>query len=1336
MSSGELSKERTKAASQKVKERDYWLNKLSGEWQKTTFYYDHPEAKGTRTMESISFQVTGESFSDLLRLSNHSDQRLFMILLAQLTALLYKYTGQTDIILGAPIYRQEVEGTFINTVLTLRNSFEPGITFKQLLLLVRQTLADAAEHQNYPIEALLHKLNLPVSEDFPLFDITILLENVHKKEYLDHIHTNLSFCFQRNEQSLDGVVEYNSVRYRAAAVQGIIDHYRCLAKQIAALLDTRLTDIDILPEEEKKKILVDFNDTQGEYPEGKTIHQWFAEQAAKTPDAIAISVGQVGEVRRVGQVGQVGLSYRKLNEQSGRLAGVLSRKGVGADVIVALMVERSPEMIIALLAILKAGGAYLPIDTGYPEERKRYMLTDSRVRSMLVDRHNRAPGCAPAGVDIIDVTDPAVYCGDGHNPPQHSGSAGDLVYLIYTSGSTGNPKGVMLEHRNVVNLIYFDFHYTNMDFSKVLQFHTIGFDASFHEIFCALLSGGELCLIDEDTRLDIPGLFRVVAENRIPTVFLPMSFLRIIFNDSHYVREFPRCVRHIQTAGEQVFINRLFRGFLQENHVYLHNHYGPSETHVVTTLTLDPDGDIPELPTIGKPILNSTIYILDREQQILPVGAPGEIYIGGIQVGRGYLFRPDLTAEKFIKNRSYRTNRTNIIYKTGDLARWLPNGNIEFLGRIDTQVKIRGFRIEPGEIESKLTDIEYIKEAVVIDRVDANAEKYLCAYVVSDADINLGELRGILSKTLPDYMIPSYFMRLEQIPLSPNGKVRRDALPIIDAAKMENAYIPPRDEVERKICRLWGEVLGMENDSIGIEDNFFELGGHSLRATILLAKMYKVFNVRIILGELFNEPTVKGLARLIKSSVGDTFKAIEPVEKKEYYPMSSAQKRMYIVNQLEKDSANYNMPTPMIIEGNVDKEKLAAVFRELIRRQEGLRTGFVVVGGEPVQKIEEMVEFEIEYDDVAAKVPAGQPKKAKDREEKQIIVNFVRPFDLSSAPLFRVGLAKLEEKKYLFMVDFHHIIGDGVSLGVMVREFTQLYEGRDIPPLQVQYHDYAVWQQGMAESGELKRQEEYWLNRLNADIPPLDLPLDYPRPAMASFEGRWVDFEIPAAAAAKLKKLAEHHDATLYMVVLAAYNVLLHKYTGQETIAVGSAIAGRSHPDLENIVGVFLNTLVMKNNPSDGLTFIQFLGEVRENALRAYENQDFQFEELVEKLNLKRDYSRNPIFDTMLNFINMDIPEIKLRDLKLSPYKMEHSAVKFDVKINAWEQDDMVRCTLDYCTKLFKPETMDTFIENFLKIIDQIGGDPGIKIAEISSISKEVEKEMIADFNEELTTEF
>jgi len=1344
MPNTEIIRERTKAASQKVKEREYWLNRLAGERQRTALYYHCLESQGPRSFEhhSVGFSFTGEAFSDLMRLSSGSDSRLFMILAAQLLVLLYKYTGNNDIIIGAPIYKQEAEGNFVNTVLTLRNRLEPGITFKQLLLQVRQVLVEAVEHQNYPIEALLQKLDPPVSPepgaDFPLFDITILLENVHNKSYIDHIPTNMSFNFRRTDQAVEGVVEYNPVRYHTTAVEQIARHYQHLVHRMMASLDSRLADIEILSQEEKKQLLFDFNDTPGEYPVNKTIHRLFELQVEQSPDQIAV-VGSLRIKYRTYMTYMTYISYRDLNKKSNQLARQLREKGVKQDIFAAIMVERSIEMIIAILAILKANGAYLPIDPNYPPERKKYMLTDSGVGLLLTNLDKGRLAYIPAGIEILEVDSPGFYRGNGDNLPSTAKDS-DLVYLVYTSGSTGTPKGVLLDHMNVVNLIHFDLHHTNLDFSKVLQFHTIGFDASFHEIFCALLSGGELVLVDEDTRLDIPALFKMVERNRIPTLFLPMSFLRLIFNDENYARRFPGCVKHIQTAGEQVVINHRLRLFLQENHVYFHNHYGPAETHVVTTLTLDPTLDILELPAIGKPILNTQIYILDKEKQLLPLGVPGELYIGGIQVGRGYLNRPELTAERFLfLYRSYRSYKTYIYYRSGDLARWLSDGNIEFLGRVDTQVKIRGFRVEPGEIESRLMDIDYIKEAVVLTNRDQSGEIFLCAYVVSDRAINAAELRDLLIKTLPGYMVPGYYVQVDRIPLSPNGKVKREALPAIDGAAVKRAYAAPRNEIEKKLCQLWSEVLGLDKDTIGIDNNFFELGGHSLKATILIGKIYKTFGVKLILGELFNQPTVKGLSLLIKDKVPRAFIAIEPTEKKECYPMSSAQKRMYIINQLEKKSISYNMPSAMILAGDFKKEKFAAVFRELIRRQEGLRTRFITVSGEPVQRIHDEVSFTIEYHNFATEGTenAGdQLPKSQELRAKSYIKDFVRPFDLSQAPLFRVGVLRLEEEKYLFIVDFHHIIGDGVSVIVLIREFIQLYEGNILSPLRIQYRDYAIWQKRLAVTGELKRQEEYWVKQLDIDIPPLKLPLDYSRPDMMSFEGRWLDFEISPKTTGKLKKLAEQANVTLYMVLLAAYNVLLHKYTGQETIVVGSAIVGRSYADLEHIIGVFLNTLAVKNNPSDGLTFIRFLGQVRENALRAYENQDYGFEELVEKLEFKRDYSRNPIFDTMLNFINMDIPTIKLSDLELSVYKMESLAVKLDIKINVWEQAEGLRCSLDYATKLFKVDTMDTFIKNFLKIIDIIGENPGIKISDIQLIPEEVKKDLIDDFSEELHYEF
>lgn len=1307
----EISQKRTKAAGQNIKERDYWLNRFSGEWTKSVFPYDHSKSGRQESPGSIHFRFDGDELSNLERLSSGSDHRLFMILVSQLAVLFYRYTGSNDIIVGAPIVKQDVEGDFINTVLALRNTFERGTTFKELLLQVRQRVVEAAEHQNYPMEALLHKLNLKEdgSGGFPLFGTAVLLENIHDRRYIGHIPVDMLFTFRRVEGAVEGLLEYNTMYYTASTAEGITGHFKYLAAQLTAALDTPLSDIEILSEKEKQQLLVEFNNTDGDYPEGKTIHGWFEEQALQTPDAVALNMSY-----RTNRTYSTYMTYDELNRKANGLACGLRARGVGPDIVVGLLVERSLEMMVGLLGILKAGGAFLPIDNNYPDDRKNYMFADSGIELLLTD----GAIDLPAGVEALDITSPRLYTGDETNPP-HINSASDLVYLIYTSGSTGRPKGVMLEHKNVVNLIHFDFVYTNMDFRKVLQFHTIGFDASFHEIFCALLSGGTSYLIREETRADIPALFEVVEKNGIMTLFLPMSYLRMIFNEESYVDLIPGCVRHIQTAGEQVVVSQRFRQYLKENKVFLHNHYGPAETHVVTALTLDPAEDIPELPTIGKPILNTQIYILDKDGQLLPVGVPGELYIGGVQVGRGYLERPDLTAERFnvFLKKNLRENRT---YRTGDLARWLPGGNVEFLGRVDKQVKIRGFRVEPGEIESRLMDTGFIKEAAVLDRTDEKGDKFLCAYVVSDRKTDGGELRDILSGVLPDYMVPSYFIQLEEIPLTPNGKVDRDRLRAMEITAGSSAYAPPRDELENKLCTLWAEILGLEKDTVGIDDNFFQLGGHSLKATILITRMQKVFNIKLSLGEIFNRPTVRGLAEFVRGAGKGTFKAIMPVAERPYYPMSSSQKRMYILNQLEKESTNYNMPAALKVEGDISREKLEDVFRELIRRQEGLRTCFVLVDGEAVQKV-------VKAEDIDFKIQYGE---TPDME------GFVKPFDLSTAPLLRVGLVKLGEREHLLMVDIHHIIGDGVSLGILVREFTRIYEGEDLSPLTIQYRDYSVWQQELARSGELKRQETYWLEQLGGEIPRLNLPLDFPRPSMMSFVGHWTGFEIRSETAAKLRVLADEHNVTLFMVMLAAYNILLFKYTGSETVMVGTAIAGRSHPDLENIIGVFLNTLVLKNDLRGGMTFAEFLGVVGKNAMDAYSNQDYQFEELVEKLGLRRDYSRNPVFDTMLNFVNMEIPEVRLRDLRLTPLQMEQRAVKFDIKINVRDEGEGLRCTLDYSTELFRQETMDSFIGNYIKILETVVGDPAVTISNIGLISEVEKRKMEKDFAEELEYEF
>ncbi|NIM13188.1 MAG: amino acid adenylation domain-containing protein, partial [Candidatus Aminicenantes bacterium] len=907
----------------------------------------------------------------------------------------------------------------------------------------------------------------------------------------------------------------------------------------------------------------------------------------------------------------------------------------------------------------------------------------------------------------------------------------DLLYVIYTSGSTGKPKGIMLEHRNLANLIRYQYKYTNIDFSRVLQFTTISFDVSAQEIFSTLLAGGELTLVSKETLSDVPELFKVIEKKMLKTLFVPASFLKFVINEEDYARLIPGDLHHIVTAGEQLIVNQSLKEYLQENKVYLHNHYGPAETHVVTTLTLDPNEDIPELPSIGKPIMNTAIYILDRGKSPVPVGVPGELVIGGIQVGRGYFGKKQLTAERFISSPFSSGER---LYWTGDLARWLKDGNIEFLGRIDYQVKIRGFRIEPGEVENQLMALPGIKEAVVLDREDAVKGKYLCAYLVStqDEEVDGLELREKLSRNLPDYMVPSYFVKMEKIPLTPNRKVDRRALPE-PVITVDEHFAAPGTEEEEKLAELWWEILGIEKDKISIHDNFFELGGHSLKATILTSKVHKAFDIKLPLLEIFKTPTIKKLARYIKEAKQDVFISIEPVEKREYYLMSSSQRRLYVLQQMESHVTAYNMLQITTLQADLDKEKLEQVLQQLIQRHETLRTSFHMIGEEAVQRVHDEVEFEIEYFNLTAKTREDTRIKEENHHSSFIIHHFVRAFDLSKAPLLRVGMIKTDENQYILVKDLHHIITDGMSEGIFLNELMALYQGSALPALLIQYKDYAVWQQSETQKERIKQQEAYWVREFEGEIPVLSLPTDFTRPAVQSFEGREMSTVLEESIFSRVKQVADERDVTLFMVLLSLVTLFLSKLSGQEDIVVGTSAAGREHADLQPLMGMFVNTLALRNRPTGEKTFSGFLKEVRERTLLVFANQEYLFEDLVEEVDVERDTGRNPLFDVMLTLPNMDTPEtsqIRSAVLNLKPYSGYESRIaKFDMSLVFIDMGNRMRFTIEYCTRLFEESTIERFLGYFDNLVLNVLDNPGQKIKDIEMIAVKDKEQILYEFN-------
>ncbi|MCP4213107.1 MAG: AMP-binding protein, partial [bacterium] len=775
------------------------------------------------------------------------------------------------------------------------------------------------------------------------------------------------------------------------------------------------------------------------------------------------------------------------------------------------------------------------------------------------------------------------------------------------------------------------------------------------------------------------------------------THLRLLLESEDNQFNIPR-MKHFIIGGEALPPETVTRFFNRSTGKapYISNVYGPTECCVDSTQFLLSKDNIHTLSQqesipIGGPMPNERIYILDKHHRLLPAGVPGELCISGDGVACGYLNRPQLTAEKFVPN-PLAPGET--LYKTGDLARWLPDGNIEFLGRMDFQVKIRGFRIEPGEIENRLLRHQQVRSAVVAVKTDNNNDGYLCAYFVGETENMTTQLKAFLLEQLPDYMIPAAWVQMESIPVTANGKVDRKALP--EPGTFSGDYAPPETQTQLKMTAIWAGILGREEETMGIDADFFEIGGHSPKATLLTARIHKELDVKVPLVEIFENPTIRGISRYIEKTGKEEFLSIKPVEKKEYYPLSTAQKRMYILQQMNPQSTAYNMPEIIPLNGEPDREELENCINKLIRRHESFRTSFHVHREEPVQRVhdyEASVPFRLEErsNDVSSAVSFLSESTG------EIPDDFIRPFKLSRAPLLRVGLLLAAGERYLLLVDKHHIITDGISSNVLKADFTALYlEGeKELPPLRIQYKDFSIWQNSRKQQEQIKKQEDYWLRQLGGELPVLEIPTDYPRPRIQSFEGADLFFALSHNEALALRQVALKVDATIYMTVIAIYTILLSKLSGQEDIIVGTPIAARRHADLQNIIGMFVNTLAMRNYPGGAKTFPDFLEEVKERSLEAFENQDYPFEDLVDKLVVNRDISRNPLFDVMLAVENISEKsesadsETTHKDDLEHDYKYKKISSKFDMALTCQEEGEDLRFSLIYCT-IFTYELRDT----------------------------------------------
>ncbi|HAV90802.1 MAG TPA: non-ribosomal peptide synthetase, partial [Eubacterium sp.] len=900
-------------------------------------------------------------------------------------------------------------------------------------------------------------------------------------------------------------------------------------------------------------------------------------------------------------------------------------------------------------------------------------------------------------IPVINLADSKVFIGVCENPVIIN-KPEDLIYCIYTSGTTGKPKGVMIQHDGISNLCnYYLNEYSVKETDKILMFASFAFDSSINEILTGIFGGAQLHVVSSDLRGDILRFSKYMEEQGISLSLLPPGFLSQLEIKG---------VHTIITAGSEATHQLVEKN---KDVPVLVNEYGPTEGTVCATLWKHIRGiKVPNRIPIGKPIANKKVYIVQNDK-LCGIGIPGELCIAGEGIARGYLNRPELTAEKFVKN-PFGEGR---MYHTGDLARWLPDGNIEYLGRIDEQVKIRGFRIELGEIESKIREIEYIKEAAVITRDDGSGEKAVFAYFVAEegAEVSISDIRESLRVNLPDYMIPSYMMQIEKIPVTKNGKLDRKALPDIEV-KTENEYVAPRNKTEKIICDIFGEILGVEK--VGIKDGFFELGGHSLRATRLVNRIEEKTGNRIALKYIFSNQTPEELALLMAGGEEEEYISIPKAEEKEYYPMSFTQKRTFLICQMDTDGILYNMPQNYKLMGKVHPEALKEALQKLIDRHEILRTSFVMVDGEPMQKILSHVEADFEY------------IEHSDKNDEELIESFVRPFDLSNPPLVRIRLVNRGEY-YLLSIDMHHIVSDGMSSSIFTKEINALYNGEELLALTHQYKDYSEWMR----TRDLSSQADYWKGQFDDEIPVLDMPLDYVRPQEQNFEGAMVVSEINEKLAIKIKEVAAENGATEFMVFMSAAMVLLSKYSRQEDIVIGTPISGRTHRDTEGMLGMFINTLAMRGRPEADKTYKEFLEEIKETSLKAYENQEYPFEELVEAVDVTRDMSRSPLFDVMIVFQNNEVDSMRFGDAKTEWVNVKGKVAKFDLTLNFGEYEGKYGMGIEYCTALYKDESIKIMMDHFVTLLENLIENSDKKLKDIEIVSDSERKEILDVFNDE-----
>jgi len=1353
---------------------DYWKKQLAGPLPVLNLPTDRPRPpiqmfRGAQH----DFTLNDELARRLRALAKAEGATLYMVLLAAFELMLYCHTGQEDILVASPMVgrsRAEFEGLvgFFANPVVLRANLSGNPTFREFLGQVRQTVLAALEHQDYPTLRLVQRLRPPRDlSRSPLCQIMFVLDKPHRVAEqavpaFARGETGLrmdlggfvmeSIPLERRAATLDLVmliiettgslsasIRFNTDLFDAATIARMAGHFHALLEGVIRDPVAAIGDLEILTGAERQQLLVEFNDTKTDYPKGKCLHQLFEEQVQRTPDSVAV-VFEGQQLRDHASTRGAVLTYAQLNACANQLAHHLQTLSVGPEVPVAICLEHCTEMVVGVLGILKAGGAYLPLDPAYPKERLAFMLQDAHAPVVLTQQRSleNLPDyggrvvCLDSGWEAI--------ARESEQTPVSGATAQSMAYVMYTSGSTGQPKGVMCEHGGLVNYLCWVNEGPLRDPGLCLPLTTkLTFDMCLKQLFPPLLRGGEVWILPEEVLAEPATLLSALAARTNVGLNCVPSLWTAILNAIRSGQAAPpgESLAYLFFGGEPLSKELVARSLSALPHLQIWNIYGPTEaTANASAARIIPGGEV----TIGRPIANTQIYILNPFLHPVPIGVPGELYIGGAGVARGYLNRPELTAEKFIPD-PFSAAPGARMYRTGDLARYRPDGNIEFLGRADHQVKIRGFRIELGEIEAALGQHPAVRETVVLAREDAPGEKRLVAYVVAEREPlpTTTDLRNFLKEKLPEYMLPKVFVLLEALPLMPNGKIDRRALPSPDRSRpeLDKAFVAPRTPAEKLLAEIWAQLLDIER--VGIHDNFFDLGGHSLLATQLVSRMRETFQVEIPLRRLFEAPTVAGLAESIEAArqAGPNLLAppILPVPRNGDLALSFAQQRLWFFDQLEPGLSAYNIPAAVRLKGPLNLAALEQSLNEIVKRHESLRTTFGKVEGRPMQAIAPTLTINLPVVDLR-KLPAGE----RETEVRRLVTaEAQRPFDLSQGPLLRGTVLRLGDEEHVGLLTMHHIVSDGWSTGILIREMATLYVAfcaggsSPLPTLPIQYADFAHWQRQWLQGEVLETQIAYWKEQLAGAPALIDLPTDHPRPAVQTFRGAHQSLVLPKRLQEGFKALSRQEGVTQFMTLLAAFKVLLYRYTSQDDLIVGTPIANRNRLETEGLIGFFVNALVLRTDLSGNPSFRELLRRVREVCLGAYGHQDLPFDRLVEELHVQRDLSRNPLFQVMVVLHNASLRTVELPGLTLSFVEGDSETAHFDLTLQIVDTEQGLTAALVYNTDLFEVGTIARMLGNFQTLLEAVVADPEQRLSDLPLLTEAERQQLLVEWNDTKT---